>query len=38
VASLNRWRGMLIRAKRRRSSGSISKSVSMKISTVSSLG
>jgi hypothetical protein len=38
VASLNRWRGMLRRAKRRRSSGNVSKSASMKISTVSSLG
>jgi hypothetical protein len=37
VASLNRWRGMLRRAKRRRFSGSVSKSASMKISTVSSL-
>src|SRR5260370_34705689 len=37
VASLNRWRGMLRMAKRRRSSGSMSKSASMKISTVSSL-
>ena len=37
VASLNRWRGMLRRAKRRRSSGNVSKSASMKISTVSSL-
>ena len=37
VASLKRWRGMLSRAKRRRSSGSVSKSASMKISTVSSL-
>jgi hypothetical protein len=38
VASLNRWRETLTRAKRRRSSGSVSKSASMKISTVSSLG
>src|SRR5215470_5634431 len=37
VASLNRWRGMLRRAKRRRSSGSVSKSASTKISTISSL-
>jgi hypothetical protein len=37
VASLNRWRGMLRMAKRRRFSGSVSKSASMKISTVSSL-
>ena len=37
VASLNRWRGMLTRAKRRRFSGSISESASMKNSTVSSL-
>jgi hypothetical protein len=37
VASLKRWRGMLRRAKRRRVSGSVSKSASMKISTVSSL-
>jgi hypothetical protein len=37
VASLNRWRGMLRSAKRRRLSGSMSESASMKISTVSSL-
>ena len=37
VASLNRWRGMFRRAKCRRSSGSASKSASIKISTVSSL-
>jgi hypothetical protein len=37
VASLNWWRGMLRMAKRRRSSGSVSESASMKISTVSSL-
>jgi hypothetical protein len=37
VALLNRWRGMLGRVKGRRSSGSISKSASIKISTVSSL-
>jgi hypothetical protein len=30
VASLNKWRGTLRRAKRRRSSGSVSKSASMK--------
>jgi len=36
-ASLNRWRGMFRRAKRRRSSGIVSKSASMKISTVSSM-
>jgi hypothetical protein len=34
VTSLNRWRGMLRSAKRRRSSGIVSKSASMKISTV----
>ena len=32
VASLNRWRGMLTRTKRRRRSRSVSKSASMKIS------
>src|SRR5689334_14449163 len=37
VASLNRWRGMLKSAKRRRFSGSMSKFASMQISTVSSL-
>ena len=37
VASLNRWRGMLRRAKRRRCSETVSKSASIKISTVSSL-
>jgi hypothetical protein len=37
VASLNRWRGMLRSAKRRRSSGIVLKSASTKISTVSSL-
>ena len=37
VAPLNWWRGMLRMAKRRRSSGSVWKSASMKISTVSSL-
>jgi hypothetical protein len=37
VASAKRWRGRLRRANRRRFSGSISESASMKISTVSSL-
>src|SRR6266478_6563608 len=37
VASLKRWRGILIIAKRRRSSARVSKSASTKISTVSSL-
>jgi hypothetical protein len=37
VASLNRWRGMFIMAKRRRSSACVSKSASTKISTVFSL-
>jgi hypothetical protein len=37
VASLKRWRGMLIIAKRRRCSARVSKSASTKISTVSSL-
>jgi hypothetical protein len=37
VASLKRWRGTLSRAKRRRSSGRVCESASMKISTVSSL-
>ena len=37
VASLNWWRGMFRMAKRRRSSGSVSESASIKVSTVSSL-